>query len=335
MLRVAGYVRVSSDEQVKGTSPSFQSDRIEKWCEMLTEEYTLDIFKDLGYSGKLTDRPSLQDMLDCVQRGEYDVVIVWKLDRLARNLVLLLNIKGIMDSCGVRFVSFTESVDTSTTYGKMMFNILGVVAEWERELIVERVKAGRQSKYKSGKWHSGRTPFGYDFDKEKKTLAVNDAEATLVRRIFNYYVNDRMTMEEIGIKLTDETKSGPRGRSRAWFGSVIRRIIVRRAYIGELEINRHNADADDRSDDDVEDSDRPSTIPVPAIVDRAIWERAQDLRAARFHVPGPRREPWLLQQRIRCGLGTDTCSKRKGRTARTESADITPATDARRPLISA
>ncbi|MEM9059033.1 MAG: recombinase family protein [Pseudomonadota bacterium] len=138
-----GYARVSTDEQVTAT----QIEALKAaGCERVFEEHA---------SGGRWDRPELHRMLDQLRDG--DVVVVWKLDRLSRSLKDLLGIMEKIDAAGAGFRSLTEAIDTTTPAGRMMMQMVGVFAEFEREMIRERTKAGLERARKKGR-HPGRKP---------------------------------------------------------------------------------------------------------------------------------------------------------------------------------
>ncbi|WP_083984031.1 recombinase family protein [Hyphomicrobium sp. GJ21] len=124
-----GYARVSTDEQ----SVALQIDALERaGCSR--------IFTDSGFSGVLRSRPALDDALACVQAG--DTLVTWRLDRLGRSLSHLIMLVGDLEKRGIAFKSLSDTIDTSTSSGRLQFHMLGALAEFERSLISERTKAG-------------------------------------------------------------------------------------------------------------------------------------------------------------------------------------------------
>jgi len=115
------------------------------------------IYCDRGISGATEKRPALQALLEDCRRGKIEVVVVWKFDRFARSLKQLLNALDLFRSLGIDFVSCTEAIDTSLPHGEMLFQIIGAIAQWERSLIAERVKAGLQHARSQGQ-QLGRPP---------------------------------------------------------------------------------------------------------------------------------------------------------------------------------
>jgi len=143
------YVRVSTNEQ----ETDMQEVELREYVEKRGWRYVL--YRDKGESGAKDSRPALNAMLNDLRRRKLDVVVVWKLDRLARSLKQLLTIGEECRSLGVDLVSLRQNIDTTLPAGRLTFQILGAVAEFERELLRERVKAGMAQARRTGK-HVGR-----------------------------------------------------------------------------------------------------------------------------------------------------------------------------------
>lgn len=147
-MRAAIYARVSTSNN--GQSPEMQLREIGEYCERrgwaVSGEYV-----DVGISGTKEKRPELDRLMSDAHRRRFDVVIVWKFDRFARSVSHLLRALETFNALGIAFVSLSESLDTSTPAGKMVFTVLGAVAELERSLIAERVKAGLRNARAKGK----------------------------------------------------------------------------------------------------------------------------------------------------------------------------------------
>jgi len=162
--RAALYVRVSTGEQNTASQ------------ERALREYVLRrgwsvraIYRDAGVSGAKASRPGLDNLLRDCRRGGIDVVVVWKFDRFARSLKTLIAGLELCRALGIDFVSVTEAVDTSLPAGEMLFQIIGAVAQFERSLIAERVKAGLHHARASGK-RLGRPPLRELNQKEIREL---------------------------------------------------------------------------------------------------------------------------------------------------------------------
>jgi DNA invertase Pin-like site-specific DNA recombinase len=147
--RTAIYVRVSTVEQ----DTELQETELREYCDRRGWSFT--VYRDKGQSGAKNERPALNSMLSDLRKRKFDVIVVWKLDRLARSLRQLLTIGEECRSLGVDLVSLRQNIDTTLPAGRLTFQILGAVAEFERELLRERVKAGMALAQRSGK-HVGR-----------------------------------------------------------------------------------------------------------------------------------------------------------------------------------
>jgi DNA invertase Pin-like site-specific DNA recombinase len=140
MTRVALYLRVSTAEQ----DVAMQRTELTEFCEK--RGWTIvGVYQDIGVSGKKDSRPELNRLMADAHKRRFDCVAVWKFDRFARSVSHLLRALETFQSLKVDFVSFSESIDTSTPYGKLVFSVLAAVAELERCLIAERVKAGMKA----------------------------------------------------------------------------------------------------------------------------------------------------------------------------------------------
>ena len=147
-MRVAIYARVSTANN--GQDPTMQTRELREYCELrgwqIASEYV-----DVGICGAKDRRPELDRLIADAHRRRFDCVVVWKFDRFARSVSHLLRALETFNALGIAFVSLTEQVDTTTPAGKMVFTVLGAVAELERSLIVERVKAGLRNARAKGK----------------------------------------------------------------------------------------------------------------------------------------------------------------------------------------
>ena len=147
-MRVALYARVSTNNGQQ--SPEMQLSELREYCQRRGWEITSE-YVDAGISGAKDSRPELNRLLTDAHRRHFDAVVVWKFDRFARSVSHLLRALDAFNALGIDFVSLSESMDTSTPAGKMVFTVLGAVAELERSLIVERVRAGLRHAKARGK----------------------------------------------------------------------------------------------------------------------------------------------------------------------------------------
>src|SRR5579859_280784 len=144
--RAAIYTRVSTTDQ----HPEMQERELLQYVAQRNWS-VCKVHCDRGVSGAKERRPALDELLQDCKRGRVDVVVVWKFDRFARSLKHLLNSLELFRALGIAFVSCTEAIDTSLPHGEMLFQIIGAIAQWERSLIAERVKAGIQHARTKGK----------------------------------------------------------------------------------------------------------------------------------------------------------------------------------------
>lgn len=143
--RAAIYVRVSTNEQ----ETDMQETELKEYCE--NRSWSCTVYRDRGQSGAKNDRPALNALLADMRKRKCDVVVVWALDRLARSLKQLLSIAEECKSLGVDLVSLKQNVDTTLPAGRLTFMVLGAVAEFEREMLRERVRAGMAQAKRAGK----------------------------------------------------------------------------------------------------------------------------------------------------------------------------------------
>lgn len=187
MKKVALYVRVSTARQDQdGYSIPLQKERLIAYCKA-KGWVVAGVFVDPGHSGSSLDRPGMAALIDGIVSGKFDVVLVYKLDRLSRSQKdTLYLIEDVFMANQVDFVSMQESFDTSTIFGRAMVGILSVFAQMERETITERTLMGRAGRAESGLFHGGGTdPIGYDYI--DGALVVNQEEARQVRMVYDFY----------------------------------------------------------------------------------------------------------------------------------------------------
>ncbi|MGE3708688.1 MAG: recombinase family protein [Hyphomicrobiaceae bacterium] len=190
-LRCAVYTRKSSEEGLEQEFNSLDAQR--EACEAYIasqkpEGWVLvpDHYDDGGISGATLERPGLQRLLADIEARRVDVVVVYKIDRLSRALMDFAKLVEVFDRNNVTFVSVTQSFNTTTSMGRLTLNILLSFAQFEREVIGERIRDKFAASRKKGMWMGGFVPLGYDV-KDRK-LVVNEAEAKKVRMIFERFV---------------------------------------------------------------------------------------------------------------------------------------------------
>jgi site-specific DNA recombinase len=192
--RCAVYTRKSSDEGLDQAFNSLDAQREageayaksqvgEGWRVVATR------YDDGGFSGGSMERPALQRLLDDVERGRIDVVVVYKIDRLTRSLADFARIVERFDAKGVSFVSVTQAFNTTSSMGRLTLNVLLSFAQFEREVTGERIRDKIAASKAKGMWMGGVPPLGYDIPEPgSRTLRTNEAEAETVRHIFARYL---------------------------------------------------------------------------------------------------------------------------------------------------
>ena len=297
ITRVAIYTRVSSQEQAeKGTSLESQAEQLEAFCKGQKWEI-FNHYVDGGFSGKDGNRPALQALRRDAKAGYFEKVAVWKLDRLARNQRLILELEAEFREQDISLFSIKEMVDTQTAIGRTVFQVLGLTAEWERDNITERTKTGRLQRMKEGYWASGRAPFGYDYNKVTKHLVINVSEAEIIRKIYDLYASGK-SLGAIADTLNKELVS-PRGKnSKGWYNNSIRHILINPTYKGEAVVNRHCH----ISDINRVDLSKAIRLAVPPIVPEDKWNIAQSRLSNNKHLKAAEKGVFTLQGLIKCGI---------------------------------
>jgi DNA invertase Pin-like site-specific DNA recombinase len=190
-LRCAVYTRKSSEEglEMEFNSLDAQRESCEAYVASQRAEGWLlvsDRYDDGGFSGGTLDRPALKRLLIDIEAGKVDIVVVYKIDRLSRSLMDFSRLVEVFDQHKVTFVSVTQSFNTTTSMGRLTLNILLSFAQFEREVIGERIRDKFAASRKRGMWMGGWAPLGYEV-KDRKLL-VNEADAKLVRSIFQRFL---------------------------------------------------------------------------------------------------------------------------------------------------
>ena len=274
--RCAVYCRVSSDERLDQEFNSIDaqkeaghayiaSQRAEGWIPVA------DDYDDPGYSGGNTDRPALKRLLADIERGLIDIVVVYKIDRLTRSLADFARMVDVFDQHDVSFSAVTQQINSATSMGRLMLNVLLSFAQFEREVTSERIRDKIAAAKRKGMWMGGVPSIGYDV--VNRQLVVNDAEAAVVRRIFEEMLTigsptqiaANLTAEGITTKAwttqEGQTRSGTRIDKK-----YLHKLLRNRIYLGEL-------------------SHKGNWYPGahPPIIDRALWDKVHAVLAKDSH----------------------------------------------------
>lgn len=287
---VAIYCRVSTIEQAEeGYSIDEQERLLRDWCNKMNYS-VYKVYSDRGISGKdIKNRPALRELLKDAEERKFQMVISWKINRISRKLSDVLKIVDVLEQNNIAFNSYSEQFDNSTPAGKMQFQMMALIGEFERGTIAQNVKMGMCAKAKSGEWCGGQV-LGYDLvpvenqegAKRRKTkLTINEIEARSVRLIFNEYSNGKgyKAITNQLNKLGYKTKKG----NDFSVGS-IREILTNTVYIGKVRYNvrqnwsekrRRNINANPIITDGVHEP----------IIDEVLWDKVQAIMESKKGKP--------------------------------------------------
>lgn len=234
--KAALYLRVSTEYQIDKDSLPMQRKDLIAYADLILGIQDYEIFEDAGYSGKNTDRPAFQEMMVRVRKREFTHVLVWKIDRISRNLLDFAKMYNEFQEYQVTFVSKNEQFDTSTAIGEAMLKIILVFAELERNMTSERVTATMISRANNGIWNGGRIPFGYAYDKDKKEFSIDEEQAEVCRKLRDLIfetkslVHTARTLNNLGFR----TRSGAE-----WSPTTVWIIASSPFYTGTYRYNRY------------------------------------------------------------------------------------------------
>jgi DNA invertase Pin-like site-specific DNA recombinase len=223
MRKVYGYCRVSTTVQSQdGVSLANQAERVAAWAKVNGLEVA-EVFTDAGLSGKRADnRPALQQALEAVSKAK-GVLVVYSLSRMSRSVKDCISISERLQKAGADLVSLSEDLNTSSASGRMIFNLMAVLAEFERQQLSERVTSALQHIKAQGR-RTGRVPFGMDLGSDGETLTPNAAEQAVIA--------DMLDMDAQGMSLRDIAKAltlrGIKAKSGRDFHPESVRLIIHR-----------------------------------------------------------------------------------------------------------
>lgn len=310
--RTVLYTRVSTDEQAEhGYSLQSQLEECRRYAGIHGLTVIAEISDDR--SGSILERPGLDRLRDMIDQGKIDALVVFSPDRLTRNLAHSLLLREDMGQADVELHFCNRGKSENTPEARMTANIEAVFADYWREKIIESSRRGRLAKAASGKWPcDGHAAYGYCKTglARDAELAIDEAEAAVVRRIFSLYTGadngKPMPMGMIAATLTHENVpppnrgSGAKYPGKIWHKGTIYKILDRRAYIGEFSYGEHIID-----------------LPELALIDEETFQVAQSRRStgrarATF---GKRKYDFLLAGHITCtcGLSMSACAMQKGK----------------------
>lgn len=320
-LKVAIYIRVSTRWQVDKDSLPLQRNDLPKYAELILGIKKYEIFEDAGYSAKNTDRPAYQRMMARVRTGEFSHILVWKIDRISRNLLDFASMYQELKDSGITFVSKNEQFDTSTAIGEAMLKIILVFAELERNMTSERVTSVMMSRAEQGYWNGGKVPFGYRWDKELKQFFVVEEESKVVQMIYEMYRSERSSLK---VARTLNSKGYLPRSGKPWNPTTIGIILKNPFYCGMLRYN-YRDERKGLKNWSVKDAAEWVVLNGhhPAIVSEEDWRGAcLQLEANRRNAAGPNRAYTRKNTHIFAGLLTcGYCGKNMSATLDKARAD--------------
>lgn len=273
-VRVALYARVSTDDQADRGTAEAQKTFIRNFANLFEFE-VVDEYIDDGVSGTvpLAERPAGRRLLRDARSGQFTVVLVYRLDRLARSLRALLDAHAELEQARVNIRSVSEPFDTSEPIGRFVFQLLGSMAELEKSTIIERMSLGRDRVARQGKWTGGHVPYGFDVTddglvvpSDRKVDPLGITEADLVRELFSRIADgstifaEARRLEDLGVPALRQYGKGKTKASSRWTPSRISYMLRNTAYKGTIILkSRHGS----------------VTRDVPALVTEPLWDQAR------------------------------------------------------------
>jgi site-specific DNA recombinase len=245
-LRCAVYCRKSTDEGLEKEFNSLDAQREcgEAYIRSQAHEGWVclpDHHDDGGYTGGNMDRPALKRLLADIEARKVDCVVVYKVDRLSRSLLDFARIMEIFEKHNVSFVSVTQQINTGTSMGRLMMNVLLSFAQFEREIIGERTRDKIRAARRKGKWNGGHPILGYDVDPQGFKLIVNEDEAGRVRIIFDLYLKYEalipviQELERRGwVNKQWTTRKGLQRGGKPYTKTSLHKLLTNVAYIGKV-----------------------------------------------------------------------------------------------------
>jgi len=299
-MKAGIWLRVSTDEQARGDSPLHHRERAKSFADFkkwdIAVEYNLS-----GVSGKsVINHPECQRMLNDIKEGKIQVLIFSKLARIARNLRELLEIADFFKAHNASLASLDESIDTSTNYGRLLYSVLGALAEWERDEISSRVASSVKIRAELGKSTGGIGPYGYKWHDKK--LMIHDEQAVVVKRAFELFKQNKKLLSTCSLL----TKEGIRARKSEFKPVTLKRMLTDKAYIGQRRCNYSKSKGNKKSWT-AKPQEEWIYQEVPSIVDKDIWDEVQSILNANNQRYGrngvPKAGRYLFSGLLNCECG--------------------------------
>ncbi len=302
--KIGFYIRVSTDEQAENPEGSIknQEERLRGTVKLKNMESSfgevVDVFVDRAKSGKDTNRPELQRLLQSIREQKVDLVMVSELSRISRNIRDFSDIWELMKICGCGFYSLRENFETTTAAGEMVLYTLANLAQFERRQVSERVSANMNARAARGLYNGGSVPVGYRLNPDKPgTLEIDPERSLIVKKVFEVFLEQETLLKtakflnEQGFRLPRKIEGGGQ-KQRLDFFTVdnVHHILRNKTYIAVRDYQQNG--------------ETKEAIAVwEALVEKSVFEKAQQILTANRSARKPftkKRYPYLLSGLVKC-----------------------------------
>lgn len=270
LVRCAIYTRKSTEEGLEQEFNTLDAQREAAQAYILSQQQEgwvclPDRYDDGGFTGGNVERPALQRLLQDIEAGKVDCVVVYKVDRLSRSLLDFSGMMKLFEEHQVSFVSVTQQFNTTNSMGRLILNVLLSFAQFEREIISERTRDKIAATRRKGKWSGGRPPLGFDLDRERRKLVINEHEAMQVRTIFDLYLQHEALLPVV--KELEKrgwtnkrwvNRQGTESGGEKFIKTSLHRMLTNVIYLGK---NRYKTEVHEGEHE--------------AIIDTEVWNKTQ------------------------------------------------------------
>ncbi|MFH0796324.1 MAG: recombinase family protein [Candidatus Omnitrophota bacterium] len=321
-MTAALYIRVSTLNQIERESLKNQEERLVAYCKAsnIAEH---KVYKDAGVSAKDIKRPALEELMQDIKQKKISLVIVTKLDRITRSLKDLIELMEFFEENKIKFISITQSIDTTGPMGRFMLNLLGSVAQVEREMTAERVGEDMLHRALAGKWNGGPVPYGYTIKRriirelkekglpeheaieqanktalEARRLYIDEKEAETVKQIFDFYLQER-SLRGVTNRLNTE---GIKTRENfPWATSSILRVLSNPTYTGKIWYGKRKTNLSGKLEPVSKQEWKIVQGEHERIIPDDTFYRVQELIKERSFKNTRAKETYLLSGLVKCG----------------------------------
>ncbi|RJQ23986.1 recombinase family protein [Candidatus Parcubacteria bacterium] len=315
-VKVAGYVRVSTAAQAEtGESLITQRHKIEHYVKA-REWQLVDIYEDRGISGsKAENRPAFLSMINDSKDNKFNIIAFCSLSRFARNAREMLNFNELLNKNNVSLVSIDDNLDTAGKNGKLIMTIMSGIAEWEKEIIRERMSENKYARWKENRAFVGRVPYGYVWNNESKKLEINADEAAIYKRIVDMYLKQGLTYRDIALHLRSE---GIKSKSAFFSSTMIGRLLKREAYYGSYIVNQFVYEdgvkgAGKHQSKQMKPASEHIRFDIPALITKNTWDEIQSrVNRNKFKTKRQRNQSFWLRDVLICGECSATIKPKAG-----------------------